>query len=501
MYPLHFRFLFVAIATGAALSMAGSASADLVQLTTVVNPGAYDDLERAAAAANQSVFDALVGPCGGGECPADQQAVFDEARELVDTAADILGTGTGQFSLGLDDEGLGNALRWTAAEEVLAQGRAATDFSNGQMTGATNRITALRYGARGFSIAGIQGMPTSDLPDFPEHATLGAAGEEGGGETLAKFGGFLNGSYGWGVHDPTTFEDAFDYESVDITLGFDYRVLPGFVVGLIGGYAENEIDFDGSKSIVDGGINSDGFSIGAFGVYSWSDFYLSGYFSYQRMSFDIDRFITYPSLNPDVTGTNTTTSGETDSNAYNMAANFGYTYRFGLSEEGFFSGKPLLLEPSMRLEYSQITIDSFTETNDDPGEYFALAIDEQDIESFEVVLGLRTSAAVSTSIGVFFPYVRVEWRFDVLDDTGESQAQYGGIGLSGVAGFSLPGDDVDSDYGTVAIGLQTIIRGGQSRILGGPTGDRLSIYGEYRRVLELDNVESEILTAGARYIF
>ena len=131
MYPLPFRFLFVAIATGAALSMAGSASADLVQLTTVVNPGAYDDLERAAAAANQSVFDALVGPCGGGECPADQQAVFDEARELVDTAADILGTGTGQFSLGLDDEGLGNALRWTAAEEVLAQGRAATDFSNG----------------------------------------------------------------------------------------------------------------------------------------------------------------------------------------------------------------------------------------------------------------------------------------------------------------------------------------------------------------------------------
>lgn len=502
------------------LAAPGLSSADLIELTVVERPELYDDLERASARANQAVFDALDPICGerlscdvpsslSAEDRASVQSIYEEARELVDTADDILSPGSGAFGLGLDDEGLGNALRWTAAEEVQAQARAATDFSNGQTATARNRITALRYGARGFSIAGLEGLPTHDFPTLPQAASLGAAGDAEA-PSLTKLGGFLNGSYGWGTNDPTTFEDAFDYESVDVTVGVDYRIRPDTVVGLIAGYAENTVDFDGSKSIVDGGIDSDGFSLGAFGVYTMRDFYVSGFFSYQRMEFDMDRFITYPSLNPDVPGTNTRTKGDTDSDAFSTALNLGYTLRFGLGDAlGTFStGKPFLFEPSLRLEYTHITINDFTETNVDPDEYFALRIQEQDIESLELALGGRLSIAVSTPVGVFFPYFRVEWRFELDQDDRTASSEYSATALLRAAGgpevsipFLLSSEKIDSDYGTLTVGLQTIVRGGRSRLLGGPTGDRLSLFAEYRRIVDLENIESQILNAGIRYLF
>src|SRR5262245_45344592 len=73
-------------------------------------------LETAAAQANQATFDALSGPCAAGPgpgCPDEVFGVFAETRELVHTANELLGTGDTTFSLSLDIDGLGFALRWT----------------------------------------------------------------------------------------------------------------------------------------------------------------------------------------------------------------------------------------------------------------------------------------------------------------------------------------------------------------------------------------------------
>ena len=487
------------IGFGASASFA-QVTGELVTLTAG-NP-AFDDLERAAARANQSVFNALVGPCSqgiGSFCSPAVLQIFSEVQELVATAEE-LNTGTqNPNSLDLDAQGLANALRWTAAEEVSAKSRVATEFANGQSVNVTNRITALRFGATGFQVADSSGLRVPESLDLDDDAALGPAGAA---ETLSKWGGFANTSYGWGDHDPTTFEDAFDYDNLEFTGGVDYRLSPHWVAGLVGGYSQSDLDFDPRKSVVDGGIDALGFSTGIFGLFSWQDVYLSGFFDYQHMDFDIDRFIMYPSLNPSIPSVDTLTEGDTSSDAFTIAANAGYTYRFGSG-----ASKPFLLEPSARVEYERVTIDGYTEKDRDPTETFALRIAEQEFDSVEIALGVRGSVAVSTPIGVVFPYARGEWRFELIADVRTTKSQYGGLGgvvdpASGtLIPFALDSEDVDQGYGTVVAGVQTIVLGGTQRELGGPIAGRLSLFAEYQRVFELSNITNQMVTGGIRYTF
>lgn len=488
------------IGFGVSAAFAQAINDPLVQLTAG-NP-AFDDLERAAAVANQSVFNALATPCSdgpGSSCSVQQFQVFGEVRALVFTAQEIL-TGTpNSSSLHLDAQGLAAALRWTAAEEVSAKSRVATEFANGQQTHVTNRITALRFGATGFSVADSPGLRVPESLGLAGDAALGPAGA---GETLAKWGGFANASYGWGDHDPTTFEDAFDYDNLEFTGGVDYRLSPHWVAGMVAGYSQSDLDFDPRKSVVDGGIDAQGFSTGLFGLFTWEDVYLSGFFDYQRMDFDIDRFIMYPSLEPSIPSVDTLTEGDTSSDAFTITANAGYTYRFGPG-----ASKPFLLEPSARVEYDRVTIDGYTEKDRDPSETFALRVAEQEFDSLEIALGVRGSVAVSTPIGVFFPYARGEWRFELIDDVRTTKSQYGALGgvvdpaTGTLAPFALDGEDVDRRYGSVVAGVQTIVLGGVQRQLGGPIAGRLSLFAEYHRVFELSNITNQLVTGGVRYTF
>ena len=486
----------VALGATSALAQVSPGPGPLVQLTAG-NP-AFGPVERAAAIANQSVYDALFVPCSDGvtsTCTAQQFQIFSEVQELVENADELNNPGTqNPNSLRLDAAGLARALRWTAAEEVSAKSRVATEFADGQRTHATNRITALRFGAAGFSVAEAGVVRVAESQAVASDA---APAPVGAGDTLAKWGGFLNSSYGWGTHDPTTFEDAFDYRNLEFTLGLDYRLSPNWVAGAIVGHSHGELNFDPSRSVVDGGIDANAWSGGLFGLFTWQDFYLSGFFDYQSLEYDIDRFIRYPSFNPAIPAVDTLTEGDTGSDAYTITANAGYTYRFGPG-----ASRPFVLEPSARIEYERVTIDGYTERDRDPSETFALRVAEQDFDSLEIALGVRGSVAVSTPIGVVFPYTRVEWRFELIDDVRDTRSQYGGIGsVVGLAPFALRSEDVDRGYGTVVAGAQTIVLGGTQRELGGPIAGRLSLFAEYHRVFELSNITNQMVTGGVRYSF
>jgi hypothetical protein len=75
--------------------------------------------------------------------------VFAETRELVHTANELIGSGDTTFSLALDIDGLGFALRWTAAEEMAAHGSMTTEFAASQISALSARISALRWGVSG----------------------------------------------------------------------------------------------------------------------------------------------------------------------------------------------------------------------------------------------------------------------------------------------------------------------------------------------------------------
>lgn len=474
-----------------ALVLVPSAHGDL---TDIINSGrfSFNALEQQAALANQAVFESLSQQCDSNRgCSGQQLQVLANVTELVHTANELLGSGPTSQSLGLDAAGLGFALRWTAAEELAAQGAMATEFTNGQLANLTSRLTALRYGATGFSIAAGHGIPATEADGVvgPGMAGLkrGAAAAD---EQLSRLGGFLNLSYGYGDKDPTDLEDAFDFDNVELTAGADYRFDSGLVLGGAFGYIEQETDFDASRSIVDGGFEADGYSLSGFAIYSPGAWYVSGLLSWQRIDYDLERFIKYPSLNPDVASVSTRTVGSTDSDALAISAGVGYTF-----QRGAFSA-----EPYLRSEYTDIEIDGFSE-RDLNNDGFDLTVDGQSFSSLDTAIGLRVASVVSTGFAVFIPYVRGEYHIESDDDARRITTDYNGVTTASGNQFALPTDEPDEKYYVVSAGVSVSLRGGRVRGDDNVVSGGLRSFAEYREVFSLRDISNQVITAGLRYEF
>ena len=468
------------VATGQTAPVTGS----LVDLAAVSN---YNALERAAAFANQAAYNQLSITCATACSPGDN-IVFNETRRLIQTANELLGSGPSQFSLGLDAEGLGFALRWTAAEEYAGQGAATTNFASSQLSALSTRLAVLRWGVSGLRRAGIKADRDGDILFADAHGQmLGAGASSDGLAEDYRWGSFIDGSFGYGSKDPTDLEDAFDFDSQEMTIGFDYRFSPALVAGLILGYSDKEIDFDSTLSIVDGGIVSDGFSAIFFGMLEGDRAYLTASIGYQQLKHDTTRRITYPSLTPGVPGANSTATSSADSGAFLLTASTGYPFRIGA----------FAIEPTINVNYSDITIDAFTETSrnfsgstTDP---FNLRIAEQSLDSLIVAPALKLQYVFAPSFGALIPYVIGRYHAELSNDARTISSQYADAinTLSGTAGtdFAVSTDEPDDAYYTIAGGMTVVF------------GSGLNGYVQYMKVLEFDNYDDAVITGGFRYEF
>jgi uncharacterized protein YhjY with autotransporter beta-barrel domain len=483
----------------------GAALAGLLLLHAILPPAARADLtdprilaqlnalESASAQANQATYDALLGPCSAGsgpDCPDDVLGVFEETRELVQTANELLGTGDTTFSLGLDIDGLGFALRWTAAEEMAAQGSMTTEFAANQTSALSARIAALRWGISGpRTTHGTQPGDGSIRVARSGPVELGG-GASGDAEVIySRWSWFLDGAFGYGDKDPTDLEDAFDFDGQEITVGVDYRFSPRLAAGAMLGYSSKEVDFDSSRSIVDGGIESDGYSGFVYGLLEGERAYLTGSLGYQRLSHDSRRRITYPSQNPLVPATDSLATSTTDSSAVLATLGAGYAFRWG----GFS------IEPSLGLDYVDARVDGFRESsvdntaNGSPDDPFDLQIGDQSIESLDGNTGLQLQYVFTPRFGVLVPYLSGRYHREMLDDVRRVSALYADAFAQLVqsidADFNVPTDPPDEDYYTAAAGVSIVLAGG------------LMGFVQYLEVLDLDDYSDTVITGGLRYEF
>lgn len=484
--PGRHRLLLPALAC--ALACAQHAAADLIDLQ-----GRYANaVEESSARANQATFNALLVQNGGNcqaaqrgptaECGGAEFELFTGTRSLVHTANEITGRGPIEFSLGLDISGLGEALRWRAGEEFAGQGSLTTEFVNGQLSGIASRVSALRFGATGFALQGFD-INTGELAQRPDAPHLrhagGASGDDAG---YVGWSGFLNGSWGYGDKDATGNENAFDFEGYEVSAGLDYRLDDQWVVGATVGYIDREVDFQQIDSfVVDGGVETDGYSVAPFVLYQAGDFFATGSLGFQTVSFETDRFIKYPSLNPDVFGTNSRSVSDTDSETWSLFVSGGYTFYFG----------SFIVEPFVSVNYLDITVDAFTE-QDLFGEATDLRVEEQEFESLEGSLGVKFIYALSTSWGVITPYVDLEWRTQFEDDSRIIEASYnevGGVSSDASVRFRVETDELDDEYFTISAGAAMAFAQGWQGFV------------SYRTIEEQDNYSHEVISAGVRYEF
>jgi uncharacterized protein YhjY with autotransporter beta-barrel domain len=471
-------------------------------LVDLINSGqyAFNALERLSATANQATYNALTAnPAGATYCLVNQTAasatcpqqvflVFRNLRSLVQTANALLGNdGPTRFSLNLTDQGLGNALRWTAAEELTAPGTAATQFTNSQIGNLRARLTALRYGATGFAVNNISLQ--SDGPAVASNAGAvrgGGASADDGGLVGSRWGGFLNSSYGWGTRSPTQLEDAFNYDSRDVNFGVDYRVTRHLLFGIVGGYTDQRINFNSSLSVVDGDIHSHGYSVQAFGMYEWErGAYVNFSIGAQRTLYDSSRLIEYPSENIAVPSVNATATGETHSTSFTSTFDAGWSLTY----------KALSVEPYVLGEYQHADLAAFSEssrnnTGTDAGAPagFDFRFGAQHIAVFNAAIGTRLQLTFSTFFGTAAVYAKAELHHLFDDSPGTVLSSYNAVASTGV-GFDIPSDRPTINFGEYGAGVSVVLP------------HRIQGFLEYQQSGGVPYVQSRVIQGGIRGAF
>jgi outer membrane lipase/esterase len=172
-----------------------------------------------------------------------------------------------------------------------------------------------------------------------------------------------------------------------LTVGVDYKVLPGLIIGAAVSAGTTDVDFgarpDGKPM---GGFDQDEWAISIYAAlkaHAWS---LDVIGTWGKLDYDINRIIPMGITTREV-------FGSTDGDNWSLATQLGYDFKWRSITHGPIAG----------LVYQHVDIDGFAET---PGAttptYLALTFGEQTRTSLVSSLGWR----VSWDAGVFVPFAR-----------------------------------------------------------------------------------------------
>jgi len=486
----------VRILTGSLLALAGfwhlPARAQtapgplLTMVNTLTAEGVFqfDALERAAAAANDNAYfklQKICAPTATGATPAtctgSTLTLWDRLRELEDNANELLANrGETQYSLHLSPQGMSDALRWTAPEEYAAQGSMSSKFINGQTSVLSNRFSALRFATQGIPVAQGGSLSSDGNGEFSyTYNGTGALGGSAGADSIwSRVSVFVNGGFGTGEKAPTTFEDAFFFDSTDVSAGADVRLTNRLVVGVLLGHTEKRVDFNSAESVVDGGIRGNGQSAMAYMQYETDSAYVNLALGAQHLSLATRRRITYPSNNPDIPSVDVTSYSNTGSTALLGTLGGGYSFHY----------KAFSAEPYMNVQFVRTRINSFTEYSDDG---FDIDTPSQTIQSLEGSVGARMHYVFTNRFGVIVPYVFAEVRHQFRDDSRDVDSGYSADG--GGTDFVLPTDPPVRNYYVAGGGGSVVLKHG------------LQGFIQYMRVLDYTNYTDHTVSGGLRLEF
>ncbi len=451
-------------------------------VTTYTNQGiySYNALDFAAAQANDTAYANLLPICAGAAaaptaCTGATLQLYNQLRALEDNANELLGRGEITFSLRLSPASLAAALQWTAPEEYAAQGSMTTQFANSQATVLRNRFDALHFAAMATRMANNVDDPSSAAWAAAYQALGGAAGANSTSVSFGRLSAFVNYGFGSGDKNPTVFEDAFNFDSTEVSAGLDYRLTDRVVIGLLAGHSERRVDFNSAESIVDGQIRGNGQSATLYLQYEVGAAYVDGSVGQQHMSLSTVRKITYPSNNPLVPSVNDTALSDAGANTTMATLAAGYVFHYrGASMEPYLNG-----------QYTHTIIGSFVETNTNG---FDTNVSSQSILSTEAIAGLKFQYAFLNRFGVIVPYIYGEYHHQFSSSARTVVSTYAADSTP-TGGFDIPTDSLPNHYYVAGGGGSLVLTHG------------LQAYAQYVRVLDYTNYTDHVFSCGFRWEF
>lgn len=444
-----------------------------VVITTLSNlPGLTPNQKRTAEALDRIC--AQLRQQSGGESPqlsADQQDLLTrcDGLQMDNTAANQVA-----------------ALDEIVADDFAVARTQTLLFANTQYAGVMDRLLALRGGAKGISLAGLnimvdgQPVPLAQLQDMVKGLLGGGASadEPNANESGAddpdgllsdKWGLWARGNYSFGEKDRSPNGPAFDANQWAMLGGIDYRFSDQLVGGASLAYGQSTIELDGGE----GGLDTDTWAVSLYGSsYVSKQFYLDAIVNVADAKYGADRSIVY------VDG-----AGLVDLDARGDTS--GMTYSAGLSGGRDFLFRGFTLSPTLGLFYIDATIDSFSERG---AGGLNLIYDEQSFQSFTGNLGFRATYAWNLSWGVLLPHVRVDYVRELKNDVDVFGVRFAADpNAASTPPILVATDNPDESYWRLATGFS-------AQFVHGFSG-----YVEYQRLQSFEFIDFQDVSLGLRF--
>ena len=285
----------------------------------------------------------------------------------------------------------------------------AFSLANVQHLHLQRRMDDIRSGSNGFSAAGF--------------AISGGVGMKTLVETAAedRWGVFVTGLGEVADVDGTHNASGYDLSTGGITLGLDYRVCPGFAVGVNAGYASTHADLAD-----DGRMTLDGGKLGAYATFfTPGGFYVDAALGGGRNSYETRR-----------SGLEGRVRGDTDGTELHALLGTGYDWKKGA----------LTLGPTATFQYTHLHIDGFRER----GSLAPLDIARRSAESVRPALGVKASYDLKAGRVLVRPELRAAWQHECGDREAAIDARF----ASGAGNpFSVDGPRTGRDSLRLGLGV------------------------------------------------
>jgi outer membrane autotransporter protein len=357
-------------------------------------------------------------------------------------------------------------------DQASAPRKMATQLTGAQLTNIEARLSNLRQGARGISLSNLTlNVDGQSINGGALAGLLKQLGETGGGASaddagFERLGVFVNGNIDWGDKDPTDNEEGFDFQTLGITAGVDYRFVEGLVLGMALGYGSSDVDIDSNG----GDLNVDAWSSLLYGTYYATDhFYLEGSATYAWGDYEQSRNISY-----DLLGGSRTANADYDGTQYAFMFGAGYDFLRG---EGIF-------DVYGNLRYLKADIDGYRESG---ASGLDLDIGSQEATSFSSTLGVNYTRAISTAKAILIPQAWLEWTHEF--DSGDDDVTGVFANDPSFIPFALATDKLDRDYFRLGFGV------------GAQFGKGRTAFFNYEAAIGLTNYTEQTANLGVRLEF
>ena len=378
----------------------------------------------------------------------------------------------------------GSELRGVIPNQLSGENSQFKDFAGGQFHDLASRLSAIRAGASGFMITAA---PAADSGGALVNRALappilgGAASADEPPADFSRWGGFFNTTYDWGRRSATDSENALNSNAYEFTLGTDYRVTRGLVVGGILGFAADQLSFNDSSNIVGGTLQTKAYSLMLYAQQEWENAYVSASVGDQTLHQRLTREGTFDDPATSYSAP-FRAAGSTSGQSVLAALSAGYTAHF----------QAFSMEPYLSWQYRNTHIDGFQEhgasgtesdgfTNYDINMQFA----SRSVASNQATVALKIQYVMTPSFGVLVPFLDAGFTHEFNESPYNVTGTFAGL-YGSVPNFVLEADKPSQNFVNLAGGLTFVFKHG------------VQGYLRYRQVVDQRYVTDHAIGAGFR---